>query len=147
MGPVRSIALVALLSLLVAPALSGCGDSKGDGACVYQGTSYATGDVFPQGDGCNSCSCTASGVRCTTLTCADAGVDANPASCAPSGGCPEGPVCGALCCKGGERCVNGTCRCGGAPGCGALDTCEGVGPVGTDRCGAICCGANGPCPQ
>ncbi|HET7505795.1 MAG TPA: hypothetical protein VFK02_32475 [Kofleriaceae bacterium] len=148
----RSIALPALVPTLFAIvatlALPACGDSKSDtAACTYRGTSYAVGDVFPQGDGCNSCTCTASGVSCTARACTDAGVDANPASCAASAGCPEGPACGTLCCKSGERCVNGTCRCGSMPGCGTLDSCEGVGPVGSDGCGAICCGGSGPCPQ
>lgn len=137
----RSIALATLLVLFA------CDDhGKGGAACVYNGMPYAIGDVFPAGDGCNSCTCTASGASCTALGCVDGGVDPTPAACAPSAGCPEGPVCGALCCGAGERCVNGTCQCGGRPACGSGDSCEGVGPIGVDRCGAVCCGVTGPCP-
>ena len=135
-----------LATLLV---LSACDDhgKGGDGACVYHGTSYALGDVFPAGDNCNSCTCTANGPTCTGLACVDGGVDANPMSCGASGGCPEGPVCGALCCKSGERCVNGTCQCSTRAACTGGDRCEGVGPVGNDACGSVCCGASSPCPQ
>jgi len=139
----RSIALAMLLVLVA------CGDDGkgGNAACLYNGTSYSLGDVFPAGDGCNSCTCMASGPSCTALACGDGGVDANPLSCGGFGGCPEGPVCGALCCNSGERCVNGTCQCGTKPACGGGDSCEGVGPLGSDRCGTLCCGVTGPCPQ
>lgn len=138
----RSIALAMLLVLVA------CSDDtkSSDAACRYNGTSYALGDVFPAGDGCNSCTCTASGPNCTTLACVDGGVDANPLSCGAFGGCPEGPVCGTLCCKSGERCVNGTCQCGMGPACTGGNTCERGGPVGGDQCGTVCCGVTGPCP-
>ena len=126
-------------------ALCACGDH--DQACVRNGTQYAIGDVFPAGDGCNSCTCTASGIACTNVACSDAGVDASPLSCGASGGCPEAPACGVICCKHGERCVNGTCMCGMNAACGTGDTCESPGPVGGDRCGSVCCGRSGPCPQ
>lgn len=126
--------------------LFACDDhDKAGAACLYNGTSYALGEVFPAGDSCNSCTCTADGVICTGLGCLDGGVDANPASCGASSGCP-GPVCGALCCGAGERCVNGSCQCGPSSECGAGDTCEAVGPTGSDGCGALCCGLTGPCP-
>ena len=128
-------------------ALVGCGGDD-SGTCGYEGHVYQIGDTFPSGDGCNSCSCTAMGVACTELACAnDGGVDANPASCAPSGGCPGGPVCGTICCKTGERCESGVCKCGMAAACGANDMCEAPGPIGGTACGSICCGASGPCPQ
>src|SRR5258706_9566995 len=132
------------LALLTA---ASCGGDD-TGTCSYSRHVYKQGDVFPSGDGCNSCSCTAMGVACTLLACAsDGGVDANPASCAASGGCPSGPACGLLCCKQGERCDNGTCKCGMAAACGANDSCEAPGPIGGNACGSICCGASGPCPQ
>jgi hypothetical protein len=37
--------------------------------------------------------------------------------------------------------------CGTNPACGTGDTCEAPGPVGGDRCGTVCCGRSGPCPQ
>ncbi len=123
-----------------------CDDEGRSPRCEYNGTTYARGDVFPAGDGCNSCSCEATGIACTEIACVDAGVDANPSSCAPSNGCPRGPSCGGLCCGTGEKCVADTCQCGTAPACGAGDSCEAAGPIGTDSCGSICCGSNGPCP-
>lgn len=39
--------------------------------CTYNGQSYSPGDTFNATDGCNTCTCTASGsVSCSTLTCA-----------------------------------------------------------------------------
>ena len=35
---------------------------------------------------------------------------------------------------------------GGSKACGQGDTCEPYGPLGTDQCGSVCCGASGPCP-
>jgi hypothetical protein len=66
-------------------------------------------------------------------------------TCAPSTSC-AGPTCGTSCCSAGERCEAGTCRCGNGSACGAGDTCASGGPMGSDSCGAICCGASGPCP-
>jgi hypothetical protein len=141
----RSIVLVALLVVL---GLGACGDRNDrDGACVYNGMPYSLDDVFPAGDNCNSCTCTMTGAVCTARVCGDAGVDADPLSCGASGGCPDSPACGAFCCKNGERCVAGTCQCGGRPACGTGDLCEAPGPIGMDRCGSICCGVSGPCPQ
>jgi hypothetical protein len=143
---VKTIALAVLMVLAGLAGLAGCAahDKAGD-VCAYHGTSYAIGDVFPAGDGCNSCTCSASGVSCTALACTDGGV-ADPASCVMSGGCPEGPVCGALCCGRGERCVNGSCQCGSKPACTGGDMCASIGPTGLDRCGVLCCGVTGVCP-
>lgn len=127
--------------------LAACGDDGGSTACTYNGHGYTLGDVFPTGDGCNSCSCSTSGVACTELACADAGIDASPAFCGATSGCPTGPVCGPLCCGRGERCVGGVCKCGPNAACGTGDGCEAAGPLGTDQCGSICCGNSGPCPQ
>jgi hypothetical protein len=135
-------------ALVLLVLLAACDDNtaSGDGACLFNGTRHAIGDVFPAGDNCNSCECTSSGPVCTERVCTDAGVDATPAACGASGGCPQGPACGAVCCRTGERCVGGVCRCGTLPGCGSGDTCEAAGPVGTDLCGSVCCGVSGPCP-
>lgn len=79
--------------LVLAFVLAACGgdDDTGPGTCTYQGMTYALGDTFPEGDGCNSCSCTDHGVTCTIIFCGpdgDAGIDADPASCGVSG-CPD----------------------------------------------------------
>ncbi len=38
--------------------------------CAYQGTSYAFGESFPAGDGCNTCTCQANGsIGCTEIGC------------------------------------------------------------------------------
>lgn len=136
-----------LTFLLVAITVAGCDERGSRPTCDDDGVTHEVGDVWPAGDGCNSCTCTESGAACTRLACLDGGVDANPASCEPSSGCPQGPACGTTCCGSGEKCVGGTCMCGSAPACGAGDSCAAAGPIGGDACGAICCGANGPCPQ
>ena len=59
----------------------------------------------------------------------------------------QGPHCGAVCCKFGEWCDNGTCRCGTGAACTAGNMCAtGVPTPGGNSCGEICCGATGPCP-
>lgn len=137
--------------IVVLALASACEGGKGggsDGDCVVDGVVHELGEVFPAGDGCNTCSCTPDGVACTERACPDAGtIDADPASCAPSGVCPEGPECGAFCCGRGELCAGGTCVCGSRAACGAGDACEAAGPIGQDACGSVCCGASGPCPQ
>jgi hypothetical protein len=147
----RSIAAVLVLGFALGAALWSCGsdaerDPDSEADCIHNGTPHEIGETYPAGDGCNSCMCTTSGSVCTLRACIDGGVDANPASCEASDGCPEGPACGTTCCRNGERCVNGACRCGSSAACGTGDLCEAVGPTGTDRCGAVCCGASGPCP-
>ena len=68
-------------------------------------------------------------------------------ACAPTGGCAEGPLCGAGCCGFGEQCIGGTCICGSSAACVAPDTCQTGGPTGGGICGTICCGsAQNPCP-
>ena len=133
--------------MLVVMVVAACGDDGGSAVCSHNGHAYVVGDVFPAGDGCNSCSCSASGVACTELACADAGIDASPLFCGGTGGCPTGPVCGTICCDRGEKCVDGVCKCGPNAACGTGDQCEAAGPLGGDLCGSICCGMSGPCPQ
>jgi hypothetical protein len=129
--------------VILAFVLAACGN---DGtACMRNGHTYAIGEVYPAGDNCNNCTCTASGEACTKRACTDAGVDAP--LCGASGGCPSGPVCGAVCCGAGEKCVDGACHCATGAACPTGDTCQPPGPLSTDQCGSICCGATGPCPQ
>lgn len=71
---------------------------------------------------------------------------ATGAGCEPSGGCTDGPMCGAVCCGVGEACVEGECRCGGGAACENPDACMTAGPEGETACGFICC--HGPtCPD
>jgi hypothetical protein len=123
--------------------LIACGDDHA--TCARNGHTYAVGDIYPAGDGCNNCTCSATGEACTKRACSDAGADA-PLACGNSGGCP-GPVCGALCCGVGEKCLDGACHCGSAAPCTGGNTCQAAGPIGTDECGGICCGADRACPQ
>jgi len=65
------------------------GSPSTDGApatgCLYAGTKYAVGAMFPDTDGCNKCSCMADGqVACTLIGCADASAD-GPAACTYNG--------------------------------------------------------------
>jgi len=131
----------------------GCTLYNGSGGCDWNGRHYQVGDIFPKGDGCNTCQCQEGGdVVCTVTACVDGGApDAGPLpdalpACAPSGGCQDGPACGNGCCGAGEQCVNDTCMCGGNAACTGGDTCSPVGPGGGDLCGAVCCGVSGPCP-
>ena len=48
-----------------------CGTDAGT-SCTYNGTAYMLGASFPCSDGCNTCTCTASGVAGTTKACPDA---------------------------------------------------------------------------
>jgi hypothetical protein len=135
--------------LVLIACLLGCEGGKGGGvACEFNGMTFQPGDEFPAGDGCNSCFCSDEGdVSCTRSVCPDAGVIDGPAACNPSGGCSTGVACGAVCCAAGERCDEGVCRCGSAPGCTGDDVCAAAGPVGQDGCGSVCCGESSPCPQ
>jgi hypothetical protein len=135
---------------LAACLLSGDGDDGGGaGRCEYEGRTYRDGDRWPAGDNCNECFCLDGTAGCTDVLCFDGGVPDAAGACRPTQGCATGPACGInlICCNAGERCVNDTCVCGDRAACGAGDTCEAAGPIGGDACGAICCGASGPCPQ
>ncbi len=137
--------------LLILVALAGCETGTGGRACRWDGRIYDVGDTFPAGDGCNTCHCMEGGeVACTEIAClpdGGLGPDADPASCAPSGGCASGPACLGQCCGPGEQCTLNGCQCGDSAACGEGDSCEALGPVGGDQCGAVCCGVSGPCPQ
>jgi hypothetical protein len=73
--------------------------------------------------------------------------DGGVRTCLPSGGCTTGPRCGTWCCNSGEACDTSTttCKCGAGAACTGGNQCMG-GPVSTDGCGTVCCGASGPCP-
>jgi hypothetical protein len=159
------------LSIVV---LTACGGEGHGGAavCLFHGTVYEPGEVFPSGDGCNACTCSTAAVpamvECSNNTCPGGGM-LDPKSCLPSGGCPEGPACGAHCCSFGEKCVGGTCMCNGQASCSEGETCgtggivedggsgggggmgsgPGVPGVPNDQngCGPACCSFGAPCPR
>ena len=68
------------LIFVMALLLGSCGDDD-DGAdtCEWNGTTYQDQEIFPAGDGCNSCQCGADGqkgqVGCTLVGCQDGGPD------------------------------------------------------------------------
>jgi len=142
----------AAVALAIGTLLAACGGDGGGSTCAYQGHTYQADEVWPAGDGCNTCHCTSGSFECSLIAC-DQLPDASPTApaCGASGGCP-GPACGAVCCRAGERCVDGACRCGANPGCGPVlspppepyDSCAAAGPVGVDECGAVCCSTNCP---
>jgi hypothetical protein len=99
--------------------------------------------------------------RCEALSCKFAGdpnrtlVDrcaSSPpppsASCAPSPNCADGPSCGVVCCRRGEWCDNGICRCGTGDSClklaGADAFCQQADSADPSSCGSRCCGGTGP---
>lgn len=69
-----------MLAALVAASVPACGDDEDEPVvCTHDGQDYMLGDMFPAGDGCNTCSCTEMGVACTIIGCAggvDAGISA-----------------------------------------------------------------------
>ncbi len=142
---------------------TGCGATISSfGDCVDEnGNAYDAGDTFPSGDGCNTCTCEASGqISCTAMGCADGcnyngqfyqvgdtflGIDGcNDCECLPDGsvdcevaqcGCPGDPP---------------LCEQPGAPNCSAYPVCDGaswVCEVQCDDCNdapPIDCGAPPP---
>jgi hypothetical protein len=71
----------------------GPGTADGSFGCTYNGVQYTAGETFPSTDGCNSCTCTMSGVACTDR------------ACIPEAGAGDGPACtdtpvGRICVRG-----------------------------------------------
>ena len=58
------------------------------------------------------------------------------------------PNCGGACCKSGEWCDSGSCKCGNGPACTLGEVCASGIPVpGGPQCGTVCCGGGHPCPH
>ena len=82
--------MLRLSGLIAVGALTGCGPTA-ETPCTYNGRGYSLGDQFTAVDGCNSCSCGASGqIACTLIACDgnQTGYDAARPSPGTDGGGP-----------------------------------------------------------
>jgi hypothetical protein len=123
--------------------LAACADDHADG-CDYNGHHHELGEWFPVE--CYACGCTEPGrVTCAATACPPgAGADTPPNVCT---GDSLGVACGGYFCAAGEQCVDGACRCGALPSCGAGDHCAHEWPPPANLCGDLCCGASATCPE
>jgi hypothetical protein len=89
-GLLRLTGMRSLLGLFLFLTLGACGGASHDldecdggdfaDGCDYQGVRHPTGEVFPAGDGCNTCSCTVElGLQCSIVACPTAPTTARPA--------------------------------------------------------------------
>ncbi len=99
----RSTWIVVTAGLVAASFGQGCGDDMDDPeqqeanqTCSFMGEEYETGELFPAGDGCNSCMCNPNGDRpgeyeCTGRACADCSICSDTELCVVSfdGACLE----------------------------------------------------------
>lgn len=101
-----------ILGALAAACLLATGCTSSDEepqTCTYLGKTFEDGDVFPAGDGCNSCACNPGGdtpgeFECSLIDCCPAEICSIETQCtgAPPAGvqqCPEdcGTTCGGSC--------------------------------------------------
>lgn len=106
-----------------APDSSANSDASSDGgSCVRSdGVVFNAGDSFPSADGCNTCSCDASGqIACTLRACADGGgfcVDSTGVARRAGETFPAGDHCNTCTCteSGTIACTRIACQDGGAP--------------------------------
>jgi hypothetical protein len=88
-------------------------DVKSDSSsstCSYEGQSYAHGASFPAADGCNTCSCSASGVACTKMACLQCNPPAEPNR--NYLGTPQSCMQIRFTCQAGWRPFQNSCGCG-----------------------------------
>jgi hypothetical protein len=148
---------LAALSVIFVPALlSACGGLvtvvKGDDVCDTPQGTFAIGEEFPAGDGCNTCVCEAGGeFSCTLLGCAQCDGPVPP--CAPPSfpGCVVDSVCSD---DGSWTCEESCDDCAGAPpiDCSAPMGCYYTGPICAGdhyECGELVCekDCSGPIPD
>ncbi|HIH24967.1 TPA: hypothetical protein HA251_08085 [Candidatus Woesearchaeota archaeon] len=105
--------------------------------CDVDGVVYTAGDSFPAGDGCNTCTCRASGVICTMRACHE------PVSCESDADCPPIETCIVSPCTTSktESCV-GTCEPKGCEYNGKIIPYGGSAPAG-DGCNTCTCSIKG----
>lgn len=78
--------------------------------CTYQNARYSSGESFPAGDGCNSCTCGQDGnVACTKVAC-DARTGLPVAQCQTNADCETQNLDKSFCDQGSWECVNATCE-------------------------------------
>lgn len=134
---------VTALALALSCTLAGC-KYIGLAICEYNGDFYRPGDTFPDGDGCNSCSCTDDGeVACTMISC--------PKDCtwkgqsfAPGASFPAGDGCNTCTCdsSGSGDVICTEIACGGCERFGPAFA-EGTPVPSGDGCNTCTCLADG----
>jgi hypothetical protein len=95
-GPLPSDAGVDGPGADTAPADAVQGADTAPVTCSYGGQTYALGATFPATDGCNTCTCSATGVGCTKIGCPprDGGAPDGQATCDFSARYSYGPIGG-----------------------------------------------------
>lgn len=81
------------------PEEMGCGGTM---LCKYQGNFYTTGQSFPAGDGCNTCTCNQGQLQCTLMACPQTLACTYKGESIPSGKTfPSGDGCNTCTCNQG----------------------------------------------
>jgi hypothetical protein len=128
---------------------SAVGGSTG-AVCHYNNVNYLVGTSFPSSDGCNSCSCDASGlVACTMMFCAAGGspsvggagssgcVCSGPAPAAPTVQCADGTFAGPTCATQPDGTCSWTvttCPVQGVGGAASIGGAAGIGGTSSVTC-------------
>lgn len=81
-----------------------------EAACTYEGAARALGASFPATDGCNTCSCTESGVACTELACPACNPENEPNRSYV--GTPDSCMLIRFACQPGKQMFHNACGCG-----------------------------------
>jgi hypothetical protein len=130
-GALRGISAVVLVAGLCS-GFDACGEGgESTSPCSFEGEPLALGQSVPASDGCNTCSCTSSGLACTEIACGPA-----PHSCSYDG---ETYLEGATFPK-GDGCNQCSCASDGQVEC-TEEGCDQDGgrPCLTEDCGPKTC--------